>query len=113
MFDRIFGGTVEEQLDFLGKCLTLTIVACIVGAVGSIFGSEEFALIFSLIPLIWGWSVIKNWFGFASLASIFTGNVVIGVLVFMLYIFIAFISGMFFALLGLGRWIYLIIKYRN
>ena len=113
MFNRIFGGSDAEQLRFLGVRSIITIIALAITFVASIFSSDAVMLIAFVMLFVWGWSVIKNWFGITTLAAIFSGNVVIGVILFMLYIIAAYLAGIIFAFLGVGRWIYLKLKYRT
>ncbi|MBR5020043.1 MAG: hypothetical protein IKY17_00295 [Oscillospiraceae bacterium] len=113
MFNRIFGGTDAEQLQFLEVRSIITIAALVIAGVASFFTPNALSLIAIVMLFIWGWNVIKNWFGFTTLGAIFSGNVVIGVVIFMFYLVVAYLVGMIFAVLGVGRWIYLKVKYRN
>jgi hypothetical protein len=113
MLDRIFGGSDEEQLRFLEVRSVITILALIIAFVGSFFSTEAPALIAVVLLFVWGWNVVKNWFGITTLGAIFSGNIVIGVVLFMIYLIVAYLAGIVFAFLGVGRWIYLKIKYRN
>ena len=111
MFKRIFGGSDAQQLEFLETRAVITIVALVVSLVASIFFPEAIALIVVVMLFIWGWNVVKNWFGLTTLGAIFSGNIVIGVILFLLYLTIAYLVGIVFAFLGVGRWIYLKVKY--
>lgn len=113
MFSRIFGGSDEDQLRFLEVRSIITIIALLVAFVGSFFSSEAPALIAVVMLFVWGWNVVKNWFGITTLGAIFSGNIVIGVVLFMIYLIVAYLAGIVFAILGVGRWIFLKIKYRN
>ena len=113
MFNRIFGGSDAEQLRFLEKRAIITIVALVIALVASIFSPEALGLIAFVMLFIWGWGVIKKWFGITTLGAIFSGNIVIGVILFMIYIVVAYLAGIVFAFLGVGRWIYLKVKYRT
>lgn len=113
MFNRIFGGSEAEQLQFLETRSIITIVAVVVGLVASIFAPEALSLIAIVMLFIWGWNVVKNWFGITTLGAIFSGNIVIGVVLFMIYLIVAYLAGIVFAFLGVGRWIYLKVKYAN
>lgn len=112
MFARIFGGTDEEQLAFLEIRAIITIVACVLGIVCSFFTETALALIALVMLFIWGWNVIKKWFGLTTLGAIFAGNIVIGVILFLIYLVVAYLVGIVFAFLGVGRWIYLKVKHR-
>ena len=83
MFNRIFGGTDAEQLQFLEVRSIITIAALVIAGVASFFTPNALSLIAIVMLFIWGWNVIKNWFGFTTLGAIFSGNVVIGVVIFM------------------------------
>lgn len=113
LFNRIFGGSDAEQLQFLEIRSIITIVTMVIAIVASFFASEALGLIAVVMLFIWGWNVIKNWFGITTLGAIFSGNVVIGVVIFMFYLIVAYLVGIVFAFLGVGRWIYLKLKYRN
>lgn len=113
MFNRIFGGTDEEQLQFLETRSIVTIAVVILALVASLFAPEALGLIAVVMLFIWGWNVTKNWFGITTLGAIFSGNVAIGVIIFLFYLIVAYLVGILFAILGVGRWVYLKMKYRN
>lgn len=113
MFNRIFGGSDAEQLQFLETRSIITIVVLVIALVASIFSPDALGLIGAVMLFIWGWNVVKNWFGITTLGAIFSGNIVIGVVLFLIYLIIAYLVGVFFAFLGVGRWIYLKMKYRD
>lgn len=113
MFNRIFGGSDAEQLQFLEMRSIITIAVVVFALVVSIFVPEALALIAVVMLFIWGWNVVKNWFGITTLGAIFSGNVVIGVIIFLFYLIVAYLVGILFAFLGVGRWIYLKMKYRS
>ncbi len=113
MFKRIFGGSDAEQLAYLETRAIITIVSLVIALIASIFIPEALAIIAVIMLFVWGWNVIKNWFGLTTLAAIFSGNIVVGVVLFLLYIILAYIVGIVFAFLGVGRWIYLKVKYRT
>ena len=113
MFNRIFGGSDAEQLQFLEIRSIITIVVMVIAIIASFFNSEALALIAVVMLFIWGWNVTKNWFGITTMGALFSGNVAIGVIIFMFYLIVAYLVGIVFAFLGVGRWIYLKMKYRN
>ena len=113
MFNRIFGGSDAEQLQFLETRSIITIVTLVISLVASAFVPGALGLIAFVMLFVWGWGVLKNWFGITSLAAFFYGNIVFGVILFFIYIVGAYLTGIVFAFLGVGRWIYLKIKYRN
>ena len=71
MFNRIFGGSDAEQLRFLETRSIITIVALVIALVASIFSPEALGLIAVVMLFIWGWNVVKNWFGITTLGAIF------------------------------------------
>lgn len=113
MFNRIFGGSDAEQIKFLETRSIITLIALVVSLIASIFVEGAIAIVAFVMLFIWGWSVIKNWFGITTFAAIFSGNIVLGVVLFLLYILAAYFAGIVFAFIGIGRWIYLKVKYRS
>lgn len=112
MFERIFGGTHQEQMEFLETRSIITLVALAIGIVGSFITPEALAIVGFVMLFVWGWGVIKSMFGITTLGAIFCGNIVIGVILFLFYIVGAYLAGLVFAVLGVGRWIYLKVKYK-
>ena len=110
MFERIFGGSEEQQLQFLEIRSIATIAALVIALVMSPFVPEASALIAAVMIFIWGWSVIKSWFGVTVVGILFSGNVVWGVILFLLYVVGAYLVGIFFAVIGVIRWIWLRVK---
>lgn len=113
MFKRFFGNSDLEQLNYLEKRSIITIVTVVLALIVSIFEPEAIAAIAVVMLFIWGWGVIKSLFGITTIATIFSNNIVVGVVLFLLYICIAYFAGIFFAIIGVGRWIYLKVKYRT
>ena len=126
MFRRLYGETDEDQLFYLGKKVKTTVIAFIIGVVcvvvgliGEMLNSEiagvmGFAgLIYVIMVYYWGWGFMKAFFGYATFGSIFSGNVVIGVIIFMAYVFLGAFFGIFNAFVGVLRYIYLRVKYKN
>ncbi len=123
MIRRLFGETEQEQLEFLHPraiatiiILVLVIVALILNLVGFSDGAGKVIRMaemgFAIIMLfVWGWPVVKRLFGITAIAALFSGNIVIGVLFFVLYITLAYFLGIIFAFIGTTRYIYLRIKY--
>ena len=108
MFQRFFGGTVEEQIEYLQWRVIVTVVSIAACALGFLVFQSNWTPIIALVMLfVWGWNVVKTWFGFTTIAAIFTGNIVFGVVIFVFYVVVAYLSGVIFALLGSGRYIYL------
>ena len=111
MLDRIFGGTIEMQLQFLEARSIITIITLIASIVMSFVVPEALGLIALVMMFVWGWGVMKNWFGITAIGILLSGNLVVGVVLFVLYVTAAYLLGMVFSVLGVGRWIYLKVKY--
>lgn len=113
MFKKIFGETEEMQLAYLQKRVILTVIAVSVAAVIGIF-SGELEIVggaFGLAAMfIWGFGAIKALFGITTVGAIFSRNVVIGVILFVLLLAVAFFTGVFIGILGIGRYIYLMVN---
>ena len=104
MFKRLFGETEEDQLKFLQPKAIITVISIVL----CFF---DLTSVFALVMLfIWGWGVVKSLFGIASIGAIFSGNVVFGCVIFVLYVFVAYFAGIVCALLGTGRYVYLLVK---
>lgn len=111
MFRKMFGETELEQYNYLLKmviisavCIAISILLCIL--TGSAMGTS----IIAVIALIWAWSFMKAWFGLTTFGALFTGNVIFGVIIFLLYIVVGYILGLIAMLIGIGRFIYLCVK---
>ena len=120
MFRKLFGETEQDQIQFLHPraiatlvILALMVVALILHAVGladAIAGIAEMGVAIVLL-FVWGWPVVKGLFGITAIGAIFSGNVVIGVVLFVVYLTLAYFLGIIFAFIGTIRYIYLRIKY--
>ncbi len=124
MFERLFGATEAEQLHYLQSRVIITaaglavgIVSCLlsiipvdgISAIGKVLMSVT-GLIFLVAMFMWGFGAIKSLLGWGSVGAIFSGNVVIGVVIFMFCAVIAYLISIVVALLGIGRFIYLKVK---
>ena len=115
MFRKLFGETEQDQIQFLHPraIATLVILALMVGLSGgadAIAGIAEMGVAIVLL-FVWGWPVVKGLFGITAIGAIFSGNVVIGVVLFVVYLTLAYFLGIIFAFIGTIRYIYLRIKY--
>lgn len=121
MFTRLFGVTEEMQLQTLQKKVILTCLGAILCLVGLllrwihldsvseiVLGLGGICLFVALF--MWGFGAIKTLFGFATIGAIFSGNVVFGIVIFVLCLMAAYLISIFVAFLGIGRYIYLKIK---
>lgn len=113
MFKRIFGGSDAEQLQFLGTRSMITILALVVSLAASVVTPQALSLIALVMMFVWGWGVVKSLFGITTIAAVFSGNVVVGMILFVLYMIAAYFAGIVFAFLGVGRWIYLKVKWMS
>ena len=121
MFVRLFGESDEEQLKNLTKKVVLTgigVVCYILGlvfylmhldSVGGIFGSiGGIALLVAMF--MWGFGAIKRLVGIGTVGAFFSGNVVFGVVIFVMCVIVAYFISLIVAFIGIGRYIYLRIK---
>ena len=121
MFVRLFGESDEEQLKNLTKKVVLTgigVVCYILGLVfylmhldfvGGIFGSiGGIALLVAMF--MWGFGAIKRLAGIGTVGAIFSGNVMFGVVIFVMCVIVAYFVSLIVAFIGIGRYIYLRIK---
>ncbi len=115
MFRRMFGGDEAAQFRFLHPRCIITIISTVIMIVGFLITQiEEFAFIFPVVMLfVWGFGVIKNLFGVTTIGAIFANNMMITIILFLILVFAAYLVGIFFALIGLGRWIYLMVKFNK
>lgn len=110
MFERLFGNTMEDQLMYLQPRVLLTAPVIIIGFIAMVFGSSGSAVI-AIAAYVWSWTFMKNWFGITTIGAIFSGNVVIGVILFIAYLVIGYFIGLIVFLLGLIRYIQLKLMY--
>lgn len=121
IFAKLFGETEELEIQNLEKKVILTAVGlacCLIGlllllvklnSVGEIvYGIGGIALFVALF--MWGFGAIKKLFGIGTIGAIFSGNVVFGVVIFLLCMMAAYLISIFVAFIGTGRYIYLKVK---
>lgn len=113
MFRRLFGESDMDQLQYLEVRSIITIIVLVISTITSFFAPDALALVAVVMLFVWGWDVVKSLFGITAVGALFSGNVVVGVILFVLYLIIAYLAGVIFAFLGVGRWIYLKAKYRT
>ena len=63
-----------------------------------------------IVLFIFGWSIMRGLLGFASIGALFSGNIVVGVVIFVLFIMIGYLGGFFVAFVGLCRFFMLLKK---
>ncbi len=114
MFRKLFGETETMQLRYLQPRVIITaidLVLILIGIIAKSGGILELAGgIFAILALVWAWSFMKAWFGWTTFGAIFTGNIVFGVIIFLLYIIVGYLLGMVSFIIGTGRYIYLLVK---
>ena len=102
MFQRLFGNTPEEQLTYLQPRILLTALVIVVGLLAMLFGGSCDWII-----------VLKNWFGFTTIGAFFSGNIAIGVVLFVGYLIIGYVIGLITFLLGAVRYIQLRLLFKR
>lgn len=107
MFVRLFGETTEQQLHYLQIRVIITVICIVLAIFLGAVGAAAFALI---MMFAWGWGAVKALFGITTIGAIFSGNAVLGVIMFIVYFIISYVIGIFCAALGIGRYVYLLIK---
>lgn len=126
MFRKLYGETDEDQLYYLGKKVKATVIAVIIGLIvlfigfigakldnNLVAGLAISEILLVLMAYYWGWGFMKAMFGYATFGMIFSGNMVIGVLILLAYVFLGYFLGIFNAFIGILRYIYLRVKYKN
>lgn len=108
MFERLFGSTEEEQMGYIQLKLFITVVVLIIGSIVT-----EGTAAIALASYVWAWTFLRNWLGFTTFGAIFSGNVVVGVLILVAYLLIGYVIGLIVFVLGLGRYIQLLITRRT
>lgn len=119
MVEKLFGTTKEEQLAYLKPRLTALLAALGCAAIGALLmlvGLKQVGviigglgmMIFAVDMLVFGWAILRGLFGVASFGVLFSGNVVLGVVVFILYMTLGYFGGMIVAVIGLCRYLVLL-----
>lgn len=120
MIKKLFGETEEEQYRYLKPRLTalgVGVGALLIGLIlmqfseslgSSIGGIGEGICV--IVALIFGWSIMRGFFGYATVGALFSGNVVIGVVIFVVYVLIGYLGGFVVAFIGLCRFFVLLKK---
>lgn len=111
MFERLFGNTVEEQLSYLQPRIMITAPVIIIGLLGIALGANT-GLVMVIAAYVWAWDFMKRWFGATTIGALFSGNVVIGVIIAVAYLCIGYIIGLVVFLFGFIRYIQLKFVYK-
>lgn len=111
---KIFGETKEEQKEFLQERVPITLVTC--AAILICYCLQDhlpwfiillcMAIIFYDIFVVWGIPSVKRIFHIASAGAIISNNGVIAIILLLVYFFIAFYVGIFFAIVGIVIYLY-------
>lgn len=120
MFSEMFGGTEAQQLKYLqirviltGVCFAAMLIGGLLYLCGLDLGTGLVSTgggALAIMALVWAWSFMRAWFGWASLGALFTQNIILGVVIMVLYITIGYLLGLIAMLIGIGRYIYLMVK---
>ncbi len=121
MYQKLFGQTEEEQLQYLGKRVWLTVASLVVMLLGMVFqevGPDTIGDVCSaagtgllMVALfLWGFHAVKALLGLGGVGAIFSGNVVLGVVIFVFAVLLAYVISIVIALLGIGRYVNLKIR---
>ena len=54
---------------------------------------------------MWGWTFLKEKFGIVSLGALFTRNIIAGIVLFVLFLFVGYFFGIVVFIMGLVQYI--------
>ena len=77
------------------------------------FNSKQFPDIYPGDKGLKIWDFLKNWFGFTTIGAFFSGNIAIGVVLFVGYLIIGYVIGLITFLLGAVRYIQLRLLFKR
>lgn len=123
MTEKLFGETPEEQYQYLKPRLTAAAAAVIISLIGLLlqllhlgFGGTVLrigTILLAIVMLVFGWAILRGFFGVASLGILFSNNVVLGVIISVLYITLGYFGGLIVAVIGLCRFLVLMKERKN
>ena len=123
MTEKLFGETPEEQYQYLKPRLTAAAAALpshplrVGGQLLHLgFGGTVLrigTILLAIVMLVFGWAILRGFFGVASLGVLFSNNVVLGVIIFVLYITLGYFGGLIVAVIGLCRFLVLMKERKN
>lgn len=124
MVEKLFGVGTEAQYAYLKPRLTALAVSLALSLAGGLLmllGLRQFGRLlgglgvgaFAIVMLVFGWAILRGLFGVTSLGILFSGNIVLGVVVFVLYITVGYFGGMVVAVIGLCRFLTLLKERRS
>lgn len=106
MIEKLFGETPEEQYQYLKPRLMATAISLVLLLLGGVlyllgltFGevlAGAGSILFAVVTLVFGWAILRGLLGFASLGVLFSNNVVLGAVIFVLYITLGYFGGAFY-----------------
>lgn len=115
MIKKLFGETEEEQFRYLKpRLIALGVggVALLISLLLELMGVGLYEILYILgaavcviTLLMFGWAIMRGLFGIATLGVLFSRNVVVGVIIFVLYILLGYIGGLVVAVIGLCRFL--------
>lgn len=98
MIKKLFGETEEEQFRYLKTrfiALGVGIAFFLIGFLLQIFGVEFSSIFYGLaeiilvvVLLMFGWAILKSLFGVATIGALFSNNIVFGLVIFVIYIYL-------------------------
>ena len=120
MVKKLFGETEEQQFMYLqprllalGIGIVILLVGFLLTKIGISFGEaigSIGACICIIIMFMFAWLIMKKILGITTIGALLSGNVVIGVVIFVLFILIGYLGGIFVAFVGLCRFFVLLKK---
>lgn len=124
MFRKLFGETETIQFDYLKPRIIMAFIVVagiLIGLITHFIGLQSVAqvcvgiaeLFYVILALMFDWRFLKSMFGFASLGALFSGNIVFGVVIMVVYFLLSIVLGLITLVLGIGRFIYLLVKKSN
>ena len=118
MIEKLFGETPEEQYQYLKPRLMATAISLVLLLLGGVlyllgltFGevlAGAGSILFAVVTLVFGWAILRGLLGFTSLGVLFSNNVVLGAVIFVLYITLGYFGGLIVAVIGLCRFLVLL-----
>lgn len=126
MIQKLFGETEAEQLQYLKSRLSALLISLalialgalvagvlhlIIGDTGTTIGGVIVtigSIVLYITLLRFGWVIFRSLFGIASVGVLFSNNVILGTIIFVLYLFVGYLGGLVIAVIGLCRYIVLL-----
>ena len=113
MFQRLFGNTPEEQLTYLQPRILLTALVIVVGLLAMLFGGSGDWIIVIAAYVVGMVIFRKTGLGSLLSESFFSGNIAIGVVLFVVYLIVGYVIGLIMFLLGAVRYIQLRLMFKR